>query len=110
MAELSKTARQSMGKQTKEVHTETPEEAIRQLRLNRAAGLHIGDMSRVDALLKAYDQALFELQEYLKLGKMAEDLNKISQAWNGQDVVVKAEIPAQEEDPNHMNDFEHGGK
>lgn len=55
MAELSKTARASMGKTVKEVHVETTEEAIRKIREYRAGGLHIGDMSRVDKLLAAYD-------------------------------------------------------
>jgi hypothetical protein len=91
MAELSKTARASMGKQVKEVHIETTEEAIRQLRLNREAGLHIGDMSRVDALLKAYDEAVIAL-------------NAVGMQKNPEPVM--AEIPAQEEDPEHMRDFE----
>lgn len=63
MAELSKTARASMGKQVKEVHAETTEEAIRQIRLNRAGGLFIGDMFRIDKLIKAYDEALLKIQQ-----------------------------------------------
>jgi hypothetical protein len=98
MPELSKTARASMGKQTKEVHQETPEEAIRQLRLNREAGLHVGDMSRVDALLAAYDIVTEQLKAILD-GMKSKTLN-----------VVPAAIPAQEEDPEHMADFEHGGE
>jgi hypothetical protein len=95
--EISKTARASMGKQVKEVHVETPEEAIRQLRLNREAGLHIGDMSRVDALLKAYDEAI-------KLGEALVQAAPIHVATG----IEMAELPAQEEDPNHMQDFESG--
>jgi hypothetical protein len=58
MTELSKTARASLGKQIKEVHVETTEEAIKAIRVNREAGLFIGDMSRVDKLLAAYDREL----------------------------------------------------
>jgi hypothetical protein len=64
MSELSKTARASMGRQVKEVHVETTEEAIKAIRDNRAAGLHIGDMSRVDKLLANRDEAV---QEIVKL-------------------------------------------
>lgn len=60
MSELSKTARASMGKVVKETHVETTEEAIRALRINREAGLFIGDMSRVDKLLARYDEAVNE--------------------------------------------------
>jgi hypothetical protein len=84
MPELSKTARASMGKQYKEVHVETTEEAIHAIRMNRAGGLHIGDMSRVDKLLAAYDKLMAEVCP----------------------PVVLADIPAQEEDPEHMKDFE----
>jgi hypothetical protein len=56
MAELSKTARASMGKAVKEVHVETVEEAIRAIRLNRDAKGFIGDMSRIDRLLEAFDR------------------------------------------------------
>lgn len=104
MPEISKTARASMGKQVKEVHQETPEEAIRQLRLNRAAGLHIGDMSRVDALLKAYDEAVLELKDMAAAG-VGLIKGIIPEA-----IVSMAELPAQEEDPEHMRDFEHGGE
>jgi hypothetical protein len=102
MAE-SKTARLSMGKQVKEVHVETTEEAIQAIRNNRAAGLHIGDMSRVDALLKAYDEAMLELND------MAEAGVGLVKAIIPKAVVSMAELPAQEEDPEHMRDFEHGG-
>ena len=100
MAELSKTARASMGKQVKEVHVETTEEAIQAIRNNRAAGLHIGDMSRVDALLKAYDEAMLELNDMAAAGV------GLVKAIIPEAVVSMAELPAQEEDPNHMNDFE----
>jgi translation elongation factor EF-4 len=93
MAELSKTARASMGKQVKEVHVETTEEAIKAIRDNRAAGLHIGDMARVDKLLQAYD----ELKNTLKLSDAVESAAK----------ELMVTIPAQEEDPNHMVDFGH---
>jgi hypothetical protein len=103
MPELSKTARASMGKQVKEVHVETPEEAIRQLRLNREARLHIGDMSRVDALLKAYDEVKARLMSYEAPTGAARAIA---------DFIDKqmAELPAQEEDPEHMADFERGGE
>jgi hypothetical protein len=55
MPELSKTARASLGKVVKEVHVETTEEAIKAIRSNREAKLFVGDMSRVDKLLAAYD-------------------------------------------------------
>jgi len=92
MTELSKTARASMGKQVKESHVETTEEAIRQIRLNRAGGLHIGDMSRVDKLLKAYDEALLRV-ERLTDSYEASDAD----ALNNHGKVVMAEI-------------EHGGE
>lgn len=90
MTELSKTARASMGKQYKEVHVETTEQAIRAIRINREAGLFIGDMSRVDKLLAAYDEAVAALHGF----------------GHYKDGIVAAEIPAQEEDPEHMKDFE----
>ncbi len=121
MAEMSKTARASMGKvEKKEKVVETPEESIRQLRLNLDAGLYVTP-DRIRVLLTAYDQRGEELQAYLKLGKMAQDMNTISRAWNGQDMVVStteieaaqgrgpimAEIPAQEHDEHHLVDFGH---
>jgi hypothetical protein len=60
MPELSKTARASLGKVVKEVHVETIEEAIKAIRSNREAKLFIGDMSRVDKLLVAYDSVSLE--------------------------------------------------
>ena len=80
---VSKTAKASMGKQYKEVHVETTEQAIRAIRINREAGLFIGDMSRVDKLLAAYDKLMAEVCPS----------------------VVLADIPAQEEDPEHLKDF-----
>lgn len=97
MAELSKTARASMGKQVKEVYEESTEEAIRQIRLERQAGLW-PNCSRIDKLLAAYDAVYAEL-EYIKTGSHEAD----SKNNYGP---VPAEIPAQEEDPNHMADFE----
>lgn len=99
MAELSKTARASMGKQVKEVHEESTEEAIRQIRLERAAGLW-PNCSRIDKLLAAYDKLSAETKE---LAKASTEL--IEQIIP--EAIVPAEIPAQEEDPNHMVDFGH---
>lgn len=57
MAELSKTARASMGKVVKEKKAEeSVKEAIRQIRIDRQAGLFIVRMDRVDKLLAAYDE------------------------------------------------------
>ena len=132
MPELSKTAKASMGKQYKEVHVETTEEAIHAIRVNRDGGLHIGDMSRVDKLLEAFDKILFANGELtnalndatskqLTLEKELYDLQntlKLSDVWNAgkQQVIddavdsaakeLMAAIPAQEEDPEHMKDFE----
>lgn len=57
MPELSKTARASLGKQVKEIYTETPEKAIAELRNDRAAHLW-PNTQRIDALLAAYDATL----------------------------------------------------
>jgi hypothetical protein len=54
MAKLSKTARASMGKVVKEKHVETPEESLRQLRLDLAAGLYV-PAHRIKMLLDLYD-------------------------------------------------------
>src|SRR5579859_6755352 len=81
----SKTARASAVRVVKEVHIETPEEAIKAIRDNRAAGLFIGDMSRVDKLLQAYDAAIKQIvtlessaaaqtKELQELGKSAAGL------------------------------------
>lgn len=61
MAE-SKTARASAVRVVKKVHVETTEEAIKAIRDNRAAGLFVGDMSRVDKLLQAYDTAVADIK------------------------------------------------
>lgn len=58
----SKTARASQVRVVKEVHVETTEEAIKAIRDNRAAGLFIGDMSRVDKLLQAHDAAIADIK------------------------------------------------
>ena len=80
MAELSKTARASMGRVLKEVHVETAEEAIKAIRDNRAGDLFIGDMSRVDKLLTRYDEAVQEIVrlqfELGSLGLRNEELTK----------------------------------
>lgn len=62
MAELSKTAKQSMVREVKEVRVETPEESIRQLRLNLAAGLYVTP-DRIKVLLAAYDQVREQVLE-----------------------------------------------
>jgi 50S ribosomal subunit-associated GTPase HflX len=67
MAELSKTAKASMVKEVKQVKAETPEESLRQLRLNLDAGLFI-TTDRIRVLLSAYDRAeskVAELQNQL---------------------------------------------
>lgn len=51
---LSKTAKASMVRETKEVRVETPEESIRQLRLNLDAELWVTP-DRIRVLLTAYD-------------------------------------------------------
>ena len=56
MAELSKTAKASMVKSPKkETAVESNEEAIRQIRTDRAGKLFVTRMDRVDKLLAAYD-------------------------------------------------------
>jgi len=71
MPELSKTAKASMVREPKkEVRVETPEEAIRQLRLNLEAGLYVTP-DRIRMLLQVYDalDAAFtaEHEQVLKL-------------------------------------------
>jgi hypothetical protein len=136
MAELSKTARASLGKQVKEVHVETTEEAIKAIRDNRAAGLFVGDMSRVDKLLAAYDKLQAEMKVLAEAGTaliknmipeaivLLEDtpVGKTfdhSQCPNPgvclsdptglihDTAVVMATIPAQEHDEHHLVDFGH---
>lgn len=99
MAEISKTAKASMGKQHKEVHVETTEQAIHAIRVNRQGGLFIGDMSRVDKLLQAYDEAIAEI----KILTIVPENPPLS---DEKELQLLAEIPAQEEDPEHMKDFE----
>lgn len=60
MAE-SKTARASAVRVVKEKHVETQAEAIKALRDNLAAGLFVGDNSRIKHLLEAYDVAIAAL-------------------------------------------------
>lgn len=107
MAELSKTARASMGKVVKEVKVETIDEAIKAIRDNRAAGLFIGDMSRIDklladrdALLKLTDRLIKENDELKQRVVKIEDDTIIEQ-------IAMSEIPAQEHDEHHMVDFGH---
>jgi hypothetical protein len=109
MTELSKTARASMGKQVKETTVETTEEAIRQIRLNRAGGLHIGDMSRVDKLLQAYDElrAKYEMSKALPL---------IKDLMNNPEFVKQLEVEGYRFNPIEilekvvMAEIEHGGE
>jgi hypothetical protein len=59
MAELSKTARASMGKVVKEAHVETPEESIKKIRLGlTSVPTEYIPAHRVKALLDAYDELL----------------------------------------------------
>ena len=108
---VSKTAKASMGKQYKEVHVETTEEAIHAIRVNRAGDLFIGDMSRVDKLLAAYDGLLAEIKGLIKAVENTplpeEYVNSELKSPEELDVIHArmAEIPAQEEDPGHLEDF-----
>jgi len=136
MAELSKTARASQVREVKEVRVETPEESIRQLRLNLAAGLYVTP-DRIRVLLGAYDaqiEALGVLKQAddiamremeLKIKNLEDTLDYGQQAYNAlmekttpgtiieQMIeplcpgVVMAEIPAREEDSHHLVDFGH---
>jgi hypothetical protein len=57
MGTLSKTAKASMVKEVKQARIETPEESLRQLRLDLGAGLYI-PVHRIKVLLGAYDALL----------------------------------------------------
>ena len=125
MAELSKTARASMGRSMKEVHVETTEEAIKAIRDNRAGNLFIGDMSRVDKLLEAFDKVVFangELtnalnQETSKVLTLESEIraasallvpviNNAAVQFTGQEAIVDAEPVITQE----HEDLEHGGE
>jgi len=56
VSKISKTARSSSVVDVKQKHEETTDEAIKAVRDNLAAGLFVGDMSRVRKLLAAYDE------------------------------------------------------
>jgi hypothetical protein len=100
MAELSKTARSSMGRVVKEVHVETTEEAIHQIRLNRAAGLFIGDMSRVDKLLIAYDKVVAEAKILAEAGvELIKTI--IPEAFVPADSIRMAEVDNSERPEDH---------
>lgn len=72
MAEkLSKTAKASMVKEVKQVRTETPEEALRQLRLNLDAGLFVTP-DRIRILLSAYDAAKAEIIQQARAGALVD--------------------------------------
>lgn len=64
MGTLSKTAKASMVKEVKQTAVETPEEALRQLRLNLDAGLYVTPQ-RIRTLVEAYDQAREQLMMQL---------------------------------------------
>ncbi len=98
MAELSKTARASMGKVKKEIHVETTEEAIKAIRDNRVAGLFIGDMSRVDKLLAAYDQ---EHDAVLTLGPACAGLLKRAEAA---EALAAMRVPEHQHELDRMAD------
>jgi hypothetical protein len=57
MAELSKTAKASMVREVKKAKVETPEESLRQLRLDLAAGLYV-PAHRIKVLLDLYDAVI----------------------------------------------------
>jgi uncharacterized protein YhaN len=62
MAEMSKTAKSSMVREVKKTKVETPEESLRQLRLDLAAGLYV-PTHRIKVLLDAYDASLKAYEE-----------------------------------------------
>jgi hypothetical protein len=72
MAELSKTAKQSMVKEVKKAEVETPEVSIRKLRNDSAAGLYVPS-HRIKVLLDAYDAAIDKIEllenELLEVGE-----------------------------------------
>ena len=59
-------------------------------------------MSRVDKLLHAYDNAVKEIQ---MISAIAKDSPELGAKYACKVESVLAEIPAQEEDPEHMKDF-----
>lgn len=102
----SKTARASMVKEVKEKpKEESTEEAIRQLRLNLAAGLWVTP-DRIKALLAAYDKILAEAKVLAEAG-VAMIQHIIPEAILSADSVKMAELPAQEHDEHHMSEFGH---
>ncbi len=129
MAELSKTARASMGRVVKETHIETTEEAIKAIQDNRIGGLFIGDMSRVDKLLAAYKAVkdLLEQREVQLAGVLTaaeggisdpakedeygwsvpyQKVLELRQAYDAAKYVVMAEVDNSERPEDH----EHGGE
>jgi hypothetical protein len=62
MGAISKTAKQSMVKETKRSEVETPEQSIKKLRNDLAASLYIPSY-RIKALLDAYDSTSARLEE-----------------------------------------------
>ncbi len=111
MAELSKTAKASMVQAPKEKKAEeSTEEAIRQIRIERQAGIW-PSTSRIDKLLAAYD-ALVAVSRQPSAERVAEVLTKQNFATPIEEILsertlVMAELPAQEEDPYHLVDFGH---
>jgi hypothetical protein len=70
MAELSKTAKASMVREVKKAKVETPEESLRQLRLDLAAGLYVPS-HRIKVLLDLYDAAISAQQAAQESAKPA---------------------------------------
>jgi hypothetical protein len=130
VGELSKTAKASMVQVPKEKKAEeSTEEAIRQIRIERQAGIW-PSTSRIDKLLAAYDK----FREDLIYGVVVEEVKKledghsikitkvhdeisvepVTEMLGVEDFaafspanVVMAELSSQEEDPHHMVDFGH---
>lgn len=104
MAEISKTARASMVRETaKEVKVETTEEAIRQIRLNLEAKLYIIP-ERIAKLLAAYDKLKAESVELAK--EAVKFVETVLPAAVVENVVMKhPEFDHPAEDENHLVDF-----
>lgn len=99
MAEISKTAKASMVREVKEVRVETPEESIRQLRLNLVAGLYVTP-DRIRVLLSAYDQAREQLLESSWTSTL--ESGKSYQVTRVHDEISVEELEAREEMKNFL--------
>lgn len=126
MAEVSKTARASMVQAPQEKRAEeTTEEAIRQIRLERAAGIW-PSTSRIDKLLVAFDRERAAVAELapacaglLKRAETAEaKLRAYEELSKSTELIVKhpeiltvtmkdPEFDHPHEDEHHMVDFGH---